>query len=188
MKVKPLSCVQLTVTPGTAAHQAPPSLGFSRQEHWSGCHRLLRSSLIQFSSVVQSCPTLCDPMNRSTPGLPVHQQLLEFTQTHVHRVSDAIQPSHPLSSPSPPAPNPSLPYTSNQFHIPCTSKIVNMPYKDPINKPKTEFLAAVLWKSVFRPLARWVIESDPSLENYLETFITNRRGFLLIQSLVPLTC
>ena len=61
----------------------------------------------QFSSVAQSCPTLCDPMNRSTPGLPVHHQLLEFTQTHVHWVSDAIQPSHPLSSPSPPAPNPS---------------------------------------------------------------------------------
>ena len=62
---------------------------------------------VQFSSVAQSCPTLCDPMNRSTPGLPVHHQLPEFTQTHVHRVSDAIQPSHPLSSPSPPAPNPS---------------------------------------------------------------------------------
>ena len=62
---------------------------------------------VQFSSVAQSCPTFCDPMNRSTPGLPVHHQLLEFTQTHVHRVSDAIQPSHPLSSPSPPAPNPS---------------------------------------------------------------------------------
>ena len=59
------------------------------------------------SSVAQSCPTLCDPMNRSTPGLPVHHKLLEFTQTHVHRVSDAIQPSHPLSSPSPPVPNPS---------------------------------------------------------------------------------
>ena len=62
--------------------------------------------IIQFSSVTQSCPTLCDPMNRSTPGLPVHHQLLEFTQIHVHRVSDAIQPSHPLLSPSPPAPNP----------------------------------------------------------------------------------
>ena len=62
---------------------------------------------VQFSSVTQSCPTLCDPMNRSTPGLPVHHQLPEFTQTHVHRVGDAIQPSHPLSSPSPPAPNPS---------------------------------------------------------------------------------
>ena len=62
---------------------------------------------VQFSSVAQSCPTLCDPMNRSTPGLPVHHQLLECTQTHVHRVSDAIQPSYPLSSPSPPAPNPS---------------------------------------------------------------------------------
>ena len=59
--------------------------------------------LFQFSSVAQSCPTLCDPMNRSTPGLPVHHQLWEFTQTHVHWVSDAIQASHPLSSPSPPA-------------------------------------------------------------------------------------
>ena len=62
---------------------------------------------VQLSSVAQSCPTLCDPMNRSTPGLPVHHQHPEFTQTHVHRVSDAIQPSHPLSSPFPPAPNPS---------------------------------------------------------------------------------
>ena len=58
-----------------------------------------------FSSVAQSCLTLCDPMNRSTPGLPVHHQLSELTQTHAHRVGDAIQPSHPLSSPSPPAPN-----------------------------------------------------------------------------------
>ena len=64
-------------------------------------------SSVQFSSVAQSCPTLCDPTNRSTPGLTVHHQLPEFTQTHAHRVSDAIQPSHPLSSPSPPAPNPS---------------------------------------------------------------------------------
>jgi len=62
---------------------------------------------VQFSSVAQSCLTLCDPMNHSTPGLPVHHQLQEFTQTHIHWVSDAIQPSHPLSSPSPPAPNPS---------------------------------------------------------------------------------
>ena len=60
----------------------------------------------QFSSVAQSCPTLCDPMNHSIPGLLVHHQLPEFTQTHVHRAGDAIQPSHPLSSPSP-APNPS---------------------------------------------------------------------------------
>ena len=62
---------------------------------------------VQFSSVTQSCSTLCNPMNRSTPGLPVHHQLPEFTQTHVHQVGDAIQPSHPLLSPSPPAPNPS---------------------------------------------------------------------------------
>ena len=62
------------------------------------------AELYQFRSVAQSCPTPCDPMNPSTPGLPVvHHQLPELTQTHVHRVSDAIQPSHPLSSPSPPA-------------------------------------------------------------------------------------
>ena len=63
--------------------------------------------MYQFSSVAQSCPTLWNPMNHSTPGLPVHHHLLEFTQTHVHRVRDAIQPSHPRSSPSPPASNPS---------------------------------------------------------------------------------
>ena len=63
--------------------------------------------IYQIRSVAQSCPTLCDPMNRSMPGLPGHHQLPEFTQTHIHRVSDAIQPSHPLSSPSTPAPDPS---------------------------------------------------------------------------------
>ena len=62
---------------------------------------------VQFSSVAQLSLTLCDPMNHSTPDLPVHHQLPEFTQTHVHRVGDAIQPSHPLLSPPPPAPNPS---------------------------------------------------------------------------------
>ena len=62
---------------------------------------------IQFSSVAQSCPTLCDPMNCGMLGLPVHHQLPEFTQTHIHRVGDAFQPSHPLLSPSPHAPNPS---------------------------------------------------------------------------------
>ena len=71
-------------------------MGFSRQEYWSGSG--------QFSSVTQSCPTICNPMNRIIPGLPVHHQLPEFTQTHVHPVGDAIQPSHPLLSPSPPAP------------------------------------------------------------------------------------
>ena len=132
MKVKSLSRVLLLATPWTAAYQAPPSMGFSRQEYRSGVplpswvsllqsllkYRLLHSlwlsdsiqldgASVQFSSVAQSCPTLCNPMNRSIPGLPVHHQLLEFTQTHVHRAGDAIQPSHPLSSPSPPAPNPS---------------------------------------------------------------------------------
>ena len=122
-------------------HQAPLSMGFSRQEHWSGlpfpplgdlpnseikftsiaAGRFFlyhwgawnvrsmnqgKFSSVQFSSVAKSCPTLCDPMNHSTPGLPVHHHLPEFTQTHV-RVHGAIQPSHPRSSSSPPAPNPS---------------------------------------------------------------------------------
>ena len=71
------------------------------------CTILRNTEHLQFSSVAQSWPTLCDSMNHSTPGLLVHHHLREFTQTHVHQVSDAIQPSQPLSSLSPPAPNPS---------------------------------------------------------------------------------
>ena len=82
------------------------------REAWrAAIHGVAKTFCIQSSDqirlVAQSCPSLCNPMNRSTPGLPVHHQLPEFTETHVHRVSDAIQPSHPLSSPSPSAPNPS---------------------------------------------------------------------------------
>ena len=75
------------------AHSAPDTLG---------SERAILFSSVQFSSVTQSCLTLCNPMDCSTPGLPVHHQLLKFTQTHVHWVGDAIQLSHPLSSPSPP--------------------------------------------------------------------------------------
>ena len=88
-------------------HRAPRAANggpFPGQQEESRPSKILS---VQFGSVAQLCPTLCDPMNRSTPGLPVHHHLPEFTQTHVHRVRDAIQPSHPLSSPSPPAPNPS---------------------------------------------------------------------------------
>ena len=85
-------------------HESEQTLGVGDRQGSLACCSL---SSVQFSSVTQSCPTLCDPMNRSTPGLPIHHQLPEFTQTHVHRVGDAIQPSHPLSSPSPPALNPS---------------------------------------------------------------------------------
>ena len=137
------SRVRLCATPQTAAHQAPPSPGFSRQEHWSGLpfpspmhesekskwshsvvsdsswphglqpgfsvHGIFQARVLEWgaivfsSSIAQSCPILCEPMDCSTPGLPVHRQLTEFTQTHVHASSDGIQPSHPLSSPSPPA-------------------------------------------------------------------------------------
>ena len=79
------------------------SLWRSKTEIWEGIKdRKTKAASVQFSSVAQSCPTLCDPMNHSTPGLPVHHHLPDFTQTHVHRVGDAIQPSHPLTSPSPP--------------------------------------------------------------------------------------
>ena len=119
------------------ASQAPLSMGFSRQEYWSGlplpslqdlpdlgikCVSLTSPALagrffttsttweapgstLSISSVAQSCLTLCDPMDCSTPGFPVHHQLLELAQTHVHHIGDTIQPSHPLSSPSPPALN-----------------------------------------------------------------------------------
>ena len=74
----------------------------------------VKVKVTQIRSVAQSCPTLCDPMNHRTPGLPAHHQLPEFIETHVHQVSDAIQPSHPLSSPSPLAPNPS-PHVPNSL-------------------------------------------------------------------------
>ena len=80
---------------------------------------------VQFSSVAQSCPTRCDPMNRSMPGLPVHHQLPEYTQTHVHWVSDAVQPSHPLSSPSPPALNPSQHHSLFQW-VNCSHEVAKV--------------------------------------------------------------
>ena len=94
------------------------SLQTRRERDWRNWPMQLFRS-VQFSSVAQSCPTLCDPMNHSTPGLPVHHQLPGFTQTHVHRVGDAIQPSRPLSSPSPPAFNLSqhASFLMNQLYI-----------------------------------------------------------------------
>ena len=90
-------CTVLTIGPPGNSQSVLIIIFFNQQQ----------ISIYQIRSVAQSCPTLCNPMNRSTPSLPVHHQLPDFTETHVHWVSDAIQPSHPLSSPSPPAPNPS---------------------------------------------------------------------------------
>ena len=93
--------------------------GLHPQHIQSQYNQNIRQTSIQFSSVNQSCPTLDDPMNCSTPGLPVHHQLPDFTQTHVHRVGDTIQPSHPLSSPFPPAPiRPSIRVFSNESTLP----------------------------------------------------------------------
>ena len=88
---------------------------------------------VHFSSVAQSCPTLCDPMNRSTPGLPVHHQLPEFTQTHVHQVRDAIQPSHLLLSPSPPASNRSQHQNCFQW-VNSLHEVAKVQYLDAISK------------------------------------------------------
>ena len=111
MKVKSesevISRVRLFVTSWTAALQAPPSMGFSRQEYWSGVCKLPKPPASRALCQAKRAPRAAPHESQHTPGLPVHHQLPEFTQTHVHRVSDAIQPSHPLSSPSPPAPNPS---------------------------------------------------------------------------------
>ena len=111
------SMIITSVPPQIIRHETPevgdPCTGgyqhvyIDSQWHCEHCHRAEFQVSVQFSAGAQLCPTLCDPMNRSTPGLPVHHQLPEFTQTHVHHVGDAIQPSHPLSSPSPPAPSPS---------------------------------------------------------------------------------
>ena len=125
-KISTHSSVLAWRIPGTAEPGGLPSMGSHRVGHdWSDLATAagrfpIRSfvdlkwyqpefqfSSVQFSSVAQSCPNLCDPMNCSTPGLPVHHQLPEFTQTHAYQVSDAIQLSHPLPFPSPPAPNPS---------------------------------------------------------------------------------
>ena len=84
------------------SERTPPTSPLTKQRKMQ---RFQSRKFSSMQSVAQSCPTLCDPMNHSTPGLPVHHQLLEFTPTHVHWVGDAIQPSHPLSSPSPPALN-----------------------------------------------------------------------------------
>ena len=97
-----LSCSMWDLVLWPEIEPGPPAVGGQNLSHWTIREAPWICS-VQFSSVAQSCPTLCDPMNRSTSGLPVHHQLPELTQTHVHQVSDAIQPSHPLSSPSLPA-------------------------------------------------------------------------------------
>ena len=107
----PFSVRGAGLIPGGGAEMShalwPKSQNTQQKRYVTNSVKTLKIRSDQIRSVAQSCPTLCDPMNRSTPGLPVHHQLPEFNQTHIHRVSDAIQPSYPLSSPSPPTPNPS---------------------------------------------------------------------------------
>ena len=106
--IKQLSQVTHAQIMVESSHSLNPGLSSSKCKPLPGHACFPEAKLLpsrNFSSVTQSCLTLCNPINRSTPGLPVHHQLPEFTQTHIH--SNAIQPSHPRSSPSPPAPNPS---------------------------------------------------------------------------------
>ena len=151
----------------------------------------LRQSFLHFSLVPQSCPTICDPMNCSPPGLPVHHQLPEFTQTQVHRVSDAIQPSHPLASPSPPAFN--LSQHQGLFQWVCSShqvvQVFHSSWKPvhtqafpwgsacPRNQSGTWRASATLWLhpvkqpwnlfsrslSIQKVCGGWVAESCPTL-------------------------
>ena len=135
--------------------------------------RVLSSA--QFSSVTQLCPTLFHPMNRSTPGLPVHHQLPESTQTHVHRVGDAIQPSHPLTSPSPPASNPSQHQGLFQWvNSSPKSKVLGVSASTSVLPMNTQGWSPLGWTGWFCPqkvakLASW--ESD---------YVSSQRGILQI--------
>ena len=128
---------------------------------------------VQFNSVAQSYPTLCNPMNRSTPGLPVHHQLPEFTQTHVHRVGDAIQPSHPLSSPSLPAPNPSqhqgLFQWVNSSHEVAKVLEFQLQHQSFQWTPRTDLLEDGLVGSSCSP--RDSQESSPTPQFFMDTYL-----------------
>ena len=120
-----------------------------------------------YSSVTQSCPTLCEPMNRSTPGLPVHHQLLEPTQTHVHWVGGAIQPSHPLSSSSPPALN------LSQHH---QGLILFIMYQHSSHKHFNIFFF-MNEKTKAQKLRKWLMLSDVFWVSKLPVFSSSSSGF-----------
>ena len=105
---------------------------------------------VQFSSVAQSCSTLCDPMNHSIPGLPVHYQHPEFTQTHVHWVDDAIQPFHLLSSPSPPAPQNLLKLMSIESMMPSSHLIFHPPWKVKVKSLSSVWLFETPWTVAYQ--------------------------------------
>ena len=143
---------------------------------------------IQFSSVAQSCPTLCNPMNRSTPGLPVHHQLPEFTQTHIHQVSNAIQPSHPLLSPSPPAPNPSqhqsLFQWVNSSHEVAKALEFQLYYHSFQRNPRADLLQNGLVGSPCSPRdsqpEKWINKEDAARTHaHTHTHTHTHRGILL---------
>ena len=135
---------------------------------------------IQFSSVDPLCPTLCDPMNRSTPGLPVHHQLPEFTQTHVHQVGDAIQSSHPLSSPSS-ALNPSqhqglFKWVSSPHQV---AKVLEFQLQHPSFQwtPRTNFLQDwLVWSLVGQETLKSLLQYHSS-----KTSILQHSGFFIVQ-------
>ena len=132
----------------------------------------------QFSSVAQLCPTLCDSMNRSTPGLPVHHQLPEFTQTHVRWVGDAILPSHPLSSPSPPA----LDLSQHQGLFKWVSSL-HTPIQNKKFKRKGQPIGGFTWCIVkLIPIAQLIITRLYSLCVYLYTYTHTNRDKALRQN------
>ena len=124
---------------------------------------------VQFSSVAQSCPTLCDPMNRSTPGLPVHHQLPEFTQTHLHRVSDAIQLSHPLLSSSPPAPiPPSIRVFSNESTLHMRWPSIGVSASPTVLQMNTQDWSPLGWTGWISLQSKWLsrVFSNTTVQKY----------------------
>ena len=166
-KAKLLSRVQLLATPWTAAHQAPPSMGFSRQENWSGVPLPSPQKYVNFINLLGdcccctvscSCPTLCDPMDCSTPGLPVSHHLPEFAQVHVHCIGVAVQPSHPLSPYSPSAF--SLSQHQDLFQsASCWNQVT------PLSRPRGLCNSIMLWAMPCRATqeARVLVESSDKM-------------------------
>ena len=123
-------------------------------------YKLPSFSSVQFNLVTQSCPALCNPMNPSTLGLPIHHQLQEFTQTHVHQVGEAIQPCHPLLSPSPPSPNPSQHQSNFQWVIGRSGKNTQKLYKKDLhNQDNYDAVITHLQPHIMECEVKWALES-----------------------------
>ena len=131
----------------------------------------------QFSLVAKLCPTLCNPMNRSMPGLPVHHQLPEFTQTYIHQVGDAIQPSHPLAFPSPPAPNPSQHQSLFQW-VNSSHEVAKVPALASFLPKKSQGLSLIEWTG-------WISLQSKGLSRVFSNTTVQKHQFFGAPHLAP---